>query len=319
MPLSSRLFRGDPALEACLVQDPAHVVKGAQGDHVGKIQVALAELDGAKIADGELAAKTYGPSTADAVLAYKTRRGIINFSYQTQADNIVGKMTIARLDTEMAAREARSARVPNCGDTVGAGSGRTAQLGFAAGDVAAVDKFPADLHIVWHLTELAKKRAGVKHAFLIAKATQLVRGFGMEIGSLTQIDDTIPNNDLVDPRFQVDTFRVRRESEKKLRGFPGHLRVIVCPFESGSRAFGVTDGGTLDGERFPFFVLINANKLRDDNCTMLHEMIHAATGLGEADHDADATSVFSVENNRSVLKPGHAKALSRSFFATPRP
>ena len=49
----------------------------------------------------EVSTKTYGPSTAAGVLAYKKKRNIINFSYQTQADNIVGKMTIATLDREM--------------------------------------------------------------------------------------------------------------------------------------------------------------------------------------------------------------------------
>ena len=43
----------------------------------------------------------YGPSTAAAVLAFKTRRNIINRAYQTKADNIVGRMTIAALDAEM--------------------------------------------------------------------------------------------------------------------------------------------------------------------------------------------------------------------------
>jgi hypothetical protein len=43
----------------------------------------------------------YGPSTADAVLTYKTTRNIVNRSYQTQADNIVGKMTIAAMDKEL--------------------------------------------------------------------------------------------------------------------------------------------------------------------------------------------------------------------------
>jgi hypothetical protein len=33
------------------------------------------------------------------------QRGIINRSYQTQADNIVGKMTMASLDEEMKAHE----------------------------------------------------------------------------------------------------------------------------------------------------------------------------------------------------------------------
>jgi hypothetical protein len=46
--------------------------------------------------------QTYGSSTANGVLNYKRKRGIINRTYQTQADNIVGKMTIAALDAEMA-------------------------------------------------------------------------------------------------------------------------------------------------------------------------------------------------------------------------
>jgi hypothetical protein len=45
---------------------------------------------------------TYGPGTATAVLAYKTARGIINPAFQAQPDNIVGKMTIRRMDDELA-------------------------------------------------------------------------------------------------------------------------------------------------------------------------------------------------------------------------
>jgi hypothetical protein len=101
MALQSRLFRGDPNLEAAAVNDSAHIVQGATGDHVRKIQQALIQLDGAAIvADGN-----YGPATARAVLAYKQKRNIINFSYQTQADDIVGKMTMAALDAEMVAAE----------------------------------------------------------------------------------------------------------------------------------------------------------------------------------------------------------------------
>ena len=101
MGLCSRSFRGNSKLEACLVSDPAHIVEGATGEHVAKIQAALMLLDGAKIERGEIMLKRYGPSTASAVLAYKTKRRIINFTYQTHADNIVGKMTIAALDQEM--------------------------------------------------------------------------------------------------------------------------------------------------------------------------------------------------------------------------
>jgi hypothetical protein len=110
VPLQSRLFQGDQALESCLVQDSAHIIVGASGDHVSKIHTALLILDEVSVAPVELKAQRYGPSTAAAVLAFKQRRHIINKSYQTAADDIVGKMTIAAMDQEMVSRE--SARPP---------------------------------------------------------------------------------------------------------------------------------------------------------------------------------------------------------------
>jgi peptidoglycan hydrolase-like protein with peptidoglycan-binding domain len=101
MALKSALFRGDTKLEAAAVSHPAHITPGASGEHVGKIQSALRKLDGAVIDGKELASQTYGPSTANAVLQYKTKRNIINRTYQKQADNIVGIMTIAALDKEI--------------------------------------------------------------------------------------------------------------------------------------------------------------------------------------------------------------------------
>lgn len=99
MVLFSSLFRGDAKLEAVTVNDAAHIVQGATGEHVRKIQTALNLLNGAAIApDG-----SYGPKTAAAVRAYKQKRCIINFSYQTQVDDIVGKMTIAAMDAELRA------------------------------------------------------------------------------------------------------------------------------------------------------------------------------------------------------------------------
>jgi peptidoglycan hydrolase-like protein with peptidoglycan-binding domain len=101
MALQSQLFRGEPKLEAAAVSDSAHIVQGATGEHVSKIQLALIRLDGAALkSDG-----SYGPATAAAVLAYKRKRNIVNRSYQSQADNIVGKMTIVALDREMVLNE----------------------------------------------------------------------------------------------------------------------------------------------------------------------------------------------------------------------
>ena len=105
MPLRSKLFAGDKALEACAVQDSAHITLNAIGPHVSKIQTALFVLDEVSVAARELQSQTYGPSTAAAVLAYKQRRRIINFGYQAQADNVVGKMTIAAMDAEMVIEE----------------------------------------------------------------------------------------------------------------------------------------------------------------------------------------------------------------------
>ena len=104
--LRSELFRGNARLQGCAVSHSQHVVQGDRGDFVSKIQEALVMLDGAVITGDEVPTQTYGPSTADAVLEYKSARDIINRSYQTTADNIVGIMTINRLDTEVAALEA---------------------------------------------------------------------------------------------------------------------------------------------------------------------------------------------------------------------
>jgi peptidoglycan hydrolase-like protein with peptidoglycan-binding domain len=97
MGLQSELFRGDPKLEAAAVSDQAHITLGATGSHVKKIQQALNKLNGANIKEDGI----YGSKTAAAVLAYKQGRNIINRLYQTRADNIVGKMTIAALDREL--------------------------------------------------------------------------------------------------------------------------------------------------------------------------------------------------------------------------
>jgi peptidoglycan hydrolase-like protein with peptidoglycan-binding domain len=98
VPLRSRLFAENTQLQACLVSDTAHVVSGARGDHVALIQSALVRLRALDPTDAAKEARFYGPKTAAAVLAYKRAFGIINRSYQKEADNIVGKMTIASLD-----------------------------------------------------------------------------------------------------------------------------------------------------------------------------------------------------------------------------
>jgi|KBSSwiStaDraftv2_1062776.scaffolds.fasta_scaffold1321529_1 peptidoglycan hydrolase-like protein with peptidoglycan-binding domain len=101
MALQSKLFKSDAKLQACLTNDASHLTAGSQGEHVAKIQRAIDALGDRVIDPNEIAAKTYGPSTAAAVLAYKKARNIVNLTYQKEADNIVGKMTIAQLDKDM--------------------------------------------------------------------------------------------------------------------------------------------------------------------------------------------------------------------------
>lgn len=104
MALRSKLFAGDPKLEAAAVRDSAHIQRGDAGDHVRKIQAALVKVDAARLAaDG-----IFGPVTAAAVLEFKKKRDIVNRTYQSQADTIVGKMTIAALDEEMVAFEVQN-------------------------------------------------------------------------------------------------------------------------------------------------------------------------------------------------------------------
>ena len=113
MALTSRMFSGNERLAACQVNDPAHVVPGDSGPHVRLIQNALVIIDDLEISDDELAAQSYGPSTAAAVLAYKQARGIINPAIQTSPDNIVGKRTITSLDDDMLALQREpTARTP---------------------------------------------------------------------------------------------------------------------------------------------------------------------------------------------------------------
>jgi hypothetical protein len=70
------------------------------------------QLDGLHIEQSELVGGKYGTSTAAAVLSFKTRRNIVNRSYQNVADDIVGKMTIAELDKEIAKKESPAGTVP---------------------------------------------------------------------------------------------------------------------------------------------------------------------------------------------------------------
>jgi hypothetical protein len=103
--LQSLLLRDDPQLQACAAHDAAHLIPGSGGAGVGRLQLAMLALGAPAIDLAELKTCQYGPSTAASVLAYKQRRGIVNRSYQQQADNIAGRMTLAQVDRELCALE----------------------------------------------------------------------------------------------------------------------------------------------------------------------------------------------------------------------
>ncbi len=98
--LKSKEFAGDSKLEACAVSDPAHVMPGSMGPHVGKIQAALMGVGGQNIEAGEIAQTLYGPSTVLAVRNFKRSHNILN--YAGRIDDIVGKKTIRALDEALA-------------------------------------------------------------------------------------------------------------------------------------------------------------------------------------------------------------------------
>lgn len=329
MPLQSNLFKGDHSLEKTLILDSAHVLPGAKGEAVNKIQLALIVLDNASISRQEILDGSYGRSTAAAVLAYKSKRRIINFSYQKQADNIVGKMTIANLDQEMSVYEQRSQGRPGCCDEVRNTSGSQSRglttlsrSGFS--DVLFSDpkiRLPVkSLSFHWQHTRHPDAIAANAHLFstLVQKGIQLLLEFNMRLASSNQgFLDTVPHTGVVNVNHSsADVVRTAAEQVTTIR--QNEIRIIVCPFPEGSPAFAFTSGRGFDSNFQPNvnnYILINARKQRQDRCTLIHEMIHAATNLGEDRHDSDDQSVFSVGSNRTGIRREHALALNRSFFA----
>lgn len=102
--LTSDLLKDNAQLQDCSIKNSAHISQKDNkiGAHVTKIQTALIRIDPTlKIAQSEIDSATYGDTTAKAVQKFKSDRSIINFTYQNSADDVVGIMTIRRLDTEL--------------------------------------------------------------------------------------------------------------------------------------------------------------------------------------------------------------------------
>ena len=75
MGLKSRIFKGDPVFEACLVRDDAHITPGAVGKHVSKIHTALFRLDHLDVSDDERKQRRYGVPGEPGDPAYTTLGG----------------------------------------------------------------------------------------------------------------------------------------------------------------------------------------------------------------------------------------------------
>ena len=322
MPLTSKLFAGDPALEACLVKDPAHLVEGVRGPHITKVQRALVLLDGAEIKGSEISGQLYGSTTARAVLAYKKKRSIINRSYQQTADNIVGKMTIAALDKEMKKAEDRPP-LRGCTTDLGGGGGSSrrslVEVPVAAfGDVGQQLVFaPGRLNV--EIQEAVKDGHGLdtnslRNVLLVARATELLKPFGLSLS--VRFVDSFEYNFEVGERDDVDVRRIREQAEKAARSSKSALRVIFCHLRS-TNSTATSQGRRTGIEKFDNFVLMNKDRTHPDHGTLLHEMIHCSNDRFMNDiHDKDLDSIYSRGANRTKLQNEHAASLNSSIFRT---
>ncbi|MEO8050260.1 MAG: hypothetical protein ABI833_07565 [Acidobacteriota bacterium] len=334
MALLSNLFRGNRALEACALQDSAHITHGATGDHVAKIQFALFSLDGLTIDRTDLVFQQYGRSTAAAVLAYKKRRQIINQTYQSTPDDIVGKMTIAALDKEMRLREL----IPKPpGDCVLTPTGAAGPLSFApstpnlsqrglslAGAKTANTLAPRQLGGVVQVFFQITLRAATENGYPLSANIERARdclfdhGITLSVAIRNGFADTIQFSAPIiasegEPVDNVD--EIRKASEDVRPGLPGIFRVIVCQM-AGDHAGDTFRNRVIGGRIVPPFALLNSQIIDRAHSTLIHEMIHASKGR-IFPHDPEPASVFFATGSekpgnvdRTFLKPEHALTLS---------
>ena len=331
MALFSNLLKGDANLAACQVNDAAHLTIGARGEHVAKVQLALLALDSAAIDRNEVRSQTYGSSPAKAVLAYKTKRQIINTAYQNTPDAIVGKMTITRMDQDMRFFEQTHRGFGECGPALSVPGAPAALVGLqprgsglVGGPAPKLPQLSKTLHIYCSITSKAASEGGFPLAQQIQKAKDVLSlhrlNLTVEFGGSPGFADTIPfPYSLV---LDEDVALLRKASEATRPGAEKIVRIIACP-RSPNAAMGETFRAITDGSKlFPAFAVLNTNAIAPDSATVIHEMIHCAHDKAVG-HDGDATSVFAGDTKpgqgavpRTVLKSDSALTLSKGFFAT---
>lgn len=329
MSLRSKLFAGDRKLEAARVSDPAHLVPGTRGPHVAKVQLALFALDALPIDQTEFRQQTYGPVTARNVLAYKRRRKIINTAYQQAADDIVGKMTITRLDEEMVRWEWMHRPVDDCSLATRGSPAPPLQLvpstrSFAA-PVGAKGKpqFGGVLRVLFGIT----KRARLEDGFPIDKHIQVARDLLFEYGMSLSSEVREGFADTIDFAQSIvldeDRALLRQAWEVVRPGIPGVLRVLVAQGSVNGDLGGTFRNVTVGSNTFPTFIVLNSRvQSANFHTTLIHEMIHAAYRMPELNHDKSASSVFFEHGTpkpdqpeQRVLEEDRARALSKAFFA----
>ena len=324
MPLRSLQFRGDTRLEACLVNDQAHLTIGTVGPFVRKVQQAVAMLTGRSASLEEVQASRYGQSTADAVLAYKRARSIVNKAYQATADNVVGKMTIKSLDDEMVRMEARPPELV-CGDPVTGVAprrsspmlqGKTAR-GFSSTGVGF--RLPDLLRITWQISTLGEKLNGRRLNVQVDACNKILPDDLLitTIGPDLNLVRAFEYNEIVPVVGEAHVAGLVRAAAKARTTSPSELRVIVHPLVDPQPTFGITKFGPYDGEHLGAAVVLNASLQRNDNLTLLHEMIHA-TGLLFHDSEPggvfDQTSVFSTNEGRDHIRTDHIQRLHKQAW-----
>src|SRR5262249_19230520 len=114
---------------------------------------------------------------------------------------------------------------------------------------------------------------------------------------------------------------LRKAAEKEMPGFNKALRVLICPFRAGDQGGDdvTTNAASFEENGFDRFVVLNANTLRADRGTLLHEMIHCSDKslMPEWTHDPlTSDSIFSWGPDRTRLRIEHARFLNDAFFSS---
>jgi hypothetical protein len=118
MVFQSIFFTSQPneQISACASVDSGHIMLGFndRGEHISIIQGALFTLmPSSQISTLEIETMTYGQTTANAVLQYKSRPNrVILGSGQISPDNIIGKKTITQMDADMHTLEKQNQAIP---------------------------------------------------------------------------------------------------------------------------------------------------------------------------------------------------------------